>query len=611
MKDTRTVTQVHTASTTVWLPTTYTKTTTFSTKYPVTITSDHTVITTSISTAFITTISTLTTSYPVVTQVTKLITQTATVTAPGQLTTLTLPGETRTLPGSTIVSTLTKELPGQTITVTEGGKTFTTTLPGTTAITTTTFVVGPTTVTVPPGTVTVTPIFNVTVCPSPTGSSAPLPTDSDLTFGCKPGFVCNPPKPNGCNLWPEPPLKDFLCHPQDCIPSPPFTNVTWKKNESQYYPPSYGYFNLNPEAFGLSYEIFDFNVYEKVKDGHTKTITTGNWASQTSLSDWPRASPASTSVPPPPPYGKEHERRELHMFSKRAVTPSVCFDECNNAWLFAQSTGKTDELCREGSSFRKSYNSCAACIVANAGATKDTIRDYVEPEFAQYLDFCNGRPAGPIKSTVSGPESDVASLPPIGTSTQAETSQVEFTPIGSTTLKTTATTSPTAAESTSPNQSEDTTTSAAEPSSTRPQASSNAATTNTSQPGSSASDKPSSSPSTPSQTEGASGTDSATSVSATGSGSGSPPKSGGWQSSTERNGAGSGSSASGSSAGNSLPGGGSRTPSQVPGKTTNTGIVSGTGSPTQPAVITAAAPSLTAGGTLMMVALPLLAAFLA
>ncbi|POR38058.1 Uncharacterized protein TPAR_01739 [Tolypocladium paradoxum] len=610
VEDTRTVTQVHTTSTTVWLPTTYTQTTSFSTKYPVTITSDHTVVTTSISTAFITTVSTFTTSYPVVTQVTKLITETATVTAPGQLTTLTLPGETRTLPGSTIVSTLTKELPGQTITVTRGGTTFTTTLPGTTAITTTTVVIGPTTVSVPARTATVSPIFAVTVCPSPTGSSAPLPTDSDLTLGCKPGFVCNPPKPNGCNLWPGPPPKEFLCHPQDCIRSPPFTNTTWKKNETGYYPPSYAYFNLNPEAFGLSYDIFEFKARERVEDGHTKTITTGNWASQTSLSDWPRASDASTRVPPPP-YGKEHERRELHIFGKRAVTPSVCFDDCNNAWLIAQSIGKTDELCKGGSSFREGYNACAKCILDNTGATKDTIRDYVEPEFAQYLDFCNGKRPRPTASSATGPDSAVTSLPPVGTSTQAQTSQTDFTPIGSTTSK--RTTRSTAAKSTPSNPSVNTTTSAAEPSSTTAPSSSNAATTTKSQPRSSQSVEPSSAASTASQTEGTGGANSATSVAATGPRTAAPPMSAGRRSSTERNGSSGGSSASGtapqgSSASSRLPGGGSETPSQGLGKTTNSGVASGTGFPTQPAVVTAAAPRLATSSALMMVAL---AAFLA
>lgn len=385
IEDTETVTQVRTTSETVWVPTTYTQTTTYSTTYPVTVTRDHTVVTTSVATEYITTVSTYTTSVPVVTEVTKVVTQTATVTAPGQDTTVTLPGETKTLPGETktlpgetktlpgqtVVTTVTTSLPGQTVTVTKDGQTITTTLPGTTVVTTTTVVIGPTTVTVPGGTATVTSVFDVTLCPSPTGATKPLPTDSDLTFGCKPGYVCNPPKPKGCNLWPDPPSKDYVCNPQECIPAPAFKKVTWPPNETSYYPPQDGYFNLNPEAFGLSYDIFDYKLCEKVINGHKTTITTGNWQSQASLSQWPKPSAS--------PSGYDKHRRELHTLNKRAITPGVCFADCNNAWVIAQSIGKTDALCKAGSDFQQAYAICAKCVTDNEKDIKGTIRDYIGP----------------------------------------------------------------------------------------------------------------------------------------------------------------------------------------------------------------------------------------
>ncbi|KAF4513285.1 hypothetical protein G6O67_000574 [Ophiocordyceps sinensis] len=633
VEDTRTVTQVQTSLKTIWLSTTYTELTTYSREHIVTVTSGQTVIATTTSTERITTVSTLTSSYPVVTEVTKLVTQTATVTAPGeattatvtepgeaktatvtapgeattatvtepgeattatvtapgeattatvtepgeattatvtapgeattatvtapgeattatvtapgQVTTLTLPavtrtlpeqtvtlpgstaittltrelpattitvtekgqtfistlsggetvtvtqdgrtftatrpGETRTLPASTVVATITQVLPGQTITVTQGGSTlirtllgetvvstvteelpsktvtptqggatFTTslpgqtvtltesgktlmttlrgktvtvtqdattirtTLPGTTAVISTTIVLAPSGVPSPSGTTVTKTVQEISVCPSPTGSSAPLSPDSNLTFGCKPGYVCNPPKPNGCNVWPGPPSDDFLCRPQDCIPSPPFQNVTWEEGETSYYPLSEGYFQLNPEAFGLSYDIFTFKAYEEVEYGHTRTITTGNWESQASLSDWPRttATSARANVYSLPPPSSRRSRRALDRLSKRATTPSVCFDECNNGWTIGARVGKRDELCNEGSSFRNSYNRCSKCITSNSHATKDVIREYVEPEFKQFIDWCSGHEAKSIKSTTAAAAESVVSAQP-------------------------------------------------------------------------------------------------------------------------------------------------------------------------------------------------------
>ncbi|PHH78655.1 hypothetical protein CDD80_6547 [Ophiocordyceps camponoti-rufipedis] len=372
----QTVTQVHVSSTTIWQSTTYTATTTYSTERVVTITSDHTVVATTIKTEYVTTVATITSSYPVVSEITKLVTQTATatVTATGQATTVTREAQTRER-----TVTLTRVLPAQTVTVTRNGETVVSTLPASTTILTKTLpgstVVLKTTLLSPPLTVT---NPQPSVCPSPTGRSAPLPPKSNLTFGCRPGSVCNPPKPNGCSIWPGPPSDDFLCEPSYCIPSPPIRNATWREGETSFYPVSYGYFNLNPEAFGLSYDIFSFEVVERVQYGQTVTVTTGNWASQTTLSDWPR----TTKAKPTKAANPYHHRRNLE---KRTVTPSICYDNCNEAYLIAASTGKTDALCRAGSSFHDSYALCTRCIEANSGASKATVRDYVAPQFAQVL----------------------------------------------------------------------------------------------------------------------------------------------------------------------------------------------------------------------------------
>ncbi|OAA32183.1 glycoprotein X [Moelleriella libera RCEF 2490] len=313
---TKSVTQTIVDSTTIWVPTTYLRTRTLVSESPVTLTKDNTVVITQSTTVYTTLVTTVVTSVPIVSYVTNSITQTitapgqqttvtrkgdevtltktgenivitspVTVTVPGPTSTLTLPGGIRTLPGSTIVSIVTQTQPPSTVIVTEPQTTRTITQPGSTFVETKVQTLAPSTVSVPASTVTVTPLFSVSLCPSPTGASRPLERSSNLTFGCAPGFVCNPPKPDGCNLWPSPPKDDFVCNPLDCIPAPPYTVVTWKECETSYYPPSFGYFNLNPEDFGLSYGIFEYKQYQKVESGVTKTFITGDWNPKASATE--------------------------------------------------------------------------------------------------------------------------------------------------------------------------------------------------------------------------------------------------------------------------------------------------------------------------------------
>ncbi|KAJ6789403.1 hypothetical protein PWT90_00956 [Aphanocladium album] len=235
----------------------------------------------------------------------------------------------------------------------------------------------------------------IMLCPSPTGLHRRLDPDSDLTFGCRPGTVCIPPMPDGCNMWPGPPSDDFLCCESDCKPSLPFTPTHWRENETSYYPQSYGYFNLDPTAFGLSYDIF-----KEPADKHAL-----------------------------------NSRDESRSVLKRAV-PMQCFDECNNTYIVAEAGGKTDELCRDGSAFRVGFDLCQSCIHVHADALKKPVDDYVEPVFAQFLNFCKGRRSEPTKTPVvvspapsnpPGPDSEVASRP-LETSSQASASSGGFEP---------------------------------------------------------------------------------------------------------------------------------------------------------------------------------------
>ena len=265
--------------------------------------------------------------------------------------------------------------------------------------------------------------FHVSVCPLPTGASAPLDPKSNLTFGCNPGYVCDPPKPDGCNLWPGPPSDDFICCPDDCIPAPPFETAIWAENKTGYYPPSDGYFNLNPEAFGLPYNIFAAEVRTETSDGKAVSHTTGNWASQPTLSTWPKTEAAAL------PVGLKDGGKSPNRFGRRAVAPPVCYDDCNNAYLGASEEGKTDNLCKPDSSFNQQYGKCSSCISKNEDAGQDSIDAYVKPTFSQFLNFCSGKDSTPTSDVPTGPDSALSSQPDVKTSGQVDGSWTGFTPI--------------------------------------------------------------------------------------------------------------------------------------------------------------------------------------
>ncbi|CAM1506503.1 Fc.00g061440.m01.CDS01 [Cosmosporella sp. VM-42] len=78
------------------------------------------------------------------------------------------------------------------------------------------------------------------------------------------------------------------------------------------------------------------------------------------------------------------------MASIGSTIPAVCYDDCNTAYILAQSAGKSGELCAAGSPFQEAYAVCAACIDDNTNATKTIIKDYVDPDFQPFIDFCSG-----------------------------------------------------------------------------------------------------------------------------------------------------------------------------------------------------------------------------
>lgn len=128
--------------------------------------------------------------------------------------------------------------------------------------------------------------------------SNPQATGKNALWGCLPGYICAPPKPDACQIYANPPSFTYLCDPNNCIPSPPYTDVQWNhtadwsSGETSYFPPSKDYYNLDPYAFGLNYGIFAEEIVSstivETQLGKTRTYveiyTTGDWSSQASIS---------------------------------------------------------------------------------------------------------------------------------------------------------------------------------------------------------------------------------------------------------------------------------------------------------------------------------------
>ncbi|KAM0200019.1 hypothetical protein ACHAQI_011881 [Fusarium lateritium] len=78
-----------------------------------------------------------------------------------------------------------------------------------------------------------------------------------------------------------------------------------------------------------------------------------------------------------------------HHFSRREVTPAICYDDCNGALKIAQSMGRENDLCVKDSSLNRTYSLCLNCIVDNSDMSRDSAQEFLEPQFGQFIDYCN------------------------------------------------------------------------------------------------------------------------------------------------------------------------------------------------------------------------------
>ncbi|KAL1900328.1 hypothetical protein Cpir12675_001012 [Ceratocystis pirilliformis] len=292
----------------------------------------------------------------------------------------------------------------------------------------------PVTVTQPASTQLLTVVEDVTACPAPTDSPIKIPYDPDssYTWGCPPGYICNPHKPDSCNFWGDIPDKDYTCEPQYCIPAPKLNRTIC---EDGPVPQNPGYFNMNPEVFGLSFDIFEEpEVLTKTVGTHIISYTrTDQYVSQATLSQWyPLTTPVakrSTPLMVPPQIGGKRLIAVRGVISKREDTlPESCYVPCNLASLEAQNVGRVPEICEPDSAFNESYATCQFCIDSLEGTKSyDDGKAYVQSKLGSLLDYCSVDPAVSVvtrSSTSVAAEEVQASLvissrSPVNTDTSA------------------------------------------------------------------------------------------------------------------------------------------------------------------------------------------------
>ncbi|VUC33307.1 unnamed protein product [Clonostachys rosea] len=71
-----------------------------------------------------------------------------------------------------------------------------------------------------------------------------------------------------------------------------------------------------------------------------------------------------------------------------ATVPEVCYQTCYNVYLLASSTGKIEELCNPSGNFLVGYSACAKCVEDNTGISDTALRELLDPEFGQFLQYC-------------------------------------------------------------------------------------------------------------------------------------------------------------------------------------------------------------------------------
>lgn len=242
-----------------------------------------------------------------------------------------------------------------------------------------------------------TPLVGLVTCTSrivnPT-YTPPHPLPSNYLWGCPPGTLCTPPQ-IGCNFEQNPPAKSYFCAPSECKPVPPVTvpedfiasgpNPT--EADCAWYKPNPGYFNINPELFGLSFKIFDIYGQPVCPPAPPPppppTTTTSGW------SDWSNAQPSHTYTPRMVRSGVRSwnplagiAKRQDHI----TIGPKECWLDFDSANLIGQRVGLVrDILCPADSEFEVALAACDDCAATYSTTSFSTGSI---PELQHYVGYC-------------------------------------------------------------------------------------------------------------------------------------------------------------------------------------------------------------------------------
>lgn len=194
-----------------------------------------------------------------------------------------------------------------------------------------------------------------------------------------PGKLCTPRQVN-CNFEANPPAESYFCRPEECKPSPEIPEYTSDSavfpnptdRDCAWYRPAPGFFNLDHEYFGLTYDIFNIYGQPVCEDENP------DWK------DW-------TDSNKPPKMVRSMRRGTNNplalLRARQAATtaPAECYAVYNKASYFGQEIGfVTEDLCSPESDFQVALEDCELFVEDFPTSTEVRRFDALIP----YLNYC-------------------------------------------------------------------------------------------------------------------------------------------------------------------------------------------------------------------------------
>lgn len=108
------------------------------------------------------------------------------------------------------------------------------------------------------------------------------------------------------------------------------------------------------------------------------------------------ATPSAISEPPAECYESCSMFQILFLFTPDIFAVGLADLKLDYAYLEAQTVGQSVGLCAENSDFNLYYSRCYSCILAVAENSRETISNYFDPMFYQYIAYCQKQKGGSV-----------------------------------------------------------------------------------------------------------------------------------------------------------------------------------------------------------------------